>query len=410
MYGWDIALEITTQASHAYGGEPFQAQPVVTVNNLKGELQSTFEGRVTVQLVENDVKHASLQRNGEAAPMDSAISQDVIDGRAEFSGLSINIAGEGYQLQFTLYDEYDLIMGTAVGDEITVEVGDRFMLDIIAHPESAYGGKAFGSQPVLAIKDRGGNVVSNVNEGSVTVALHDGNEEASLRCSDTDRLTIPIDDGIAKFNNLYINKAGTDYSLQFSTDLTLDGPTEIVSNIFSVGVGPAASIVLVRDASDGTVYGGKAFTPQPRAEVRDEGGNLVTTDSSSAIRVSFYSNPSGGLLSSIHGTTGYLQLGIVQFRGLAIDKAGQDYRLVYTFFKHEDDELKPTSIATLGENVIVIVNMKNIQHFVLTTRYCSRNAVQCGGRFNLQSLNPSAFIQKLGRKSAIFTSAKDWFS
>ena len=359
MHGWDVALEIITQANRAYGGEPFHTQPVVIVNNLKGELQSAFEGRVEVQLVGDSIEHASLRRDDETTPTDSAIiSQDVIDGRAEFTGLNIDIAGEGYQLQFTLYDEDDLIMGTAVGEQITVEVGNRFKLDIVTHPESAYGGAVFGSQPVLAIKDRGGNVVSDTIEGSVTVILHEGNEAVALRCSENERFTIPIYHGIVKFNSLYINEAGTGYSLQFSTDLSLDGPTEVVSNIFSVGVGPAASIVLVQDASDGTVYGGKAFTPQPRAEVHDKGGNLVTTDSSSAIRISFYSNPSGGLLSSIHGTIGYLERGIAQFRGLSIDKVGQNYRLAYKFFKYDDhnDELISTSIATLGKHAIVNMN------------------------------------------------------
>lgn len=359
VHGWDVALEIITQANRAYGGEPFHTQPVVIVNNLKGELQSAFEGRVEVQLVGDSIEHASLRRDDETTPTDSAIiSQDVIDGRAEFTGLNIDIAGEGYQLQFTLYDEDDLIMGTAVGEQITVEVGNRFKLDIVTHPESAYGGAVFGSQPVLAIKDRGGNVVSDTIEGSVTVILHEGNEAVALRCSENERFTIPIYHGIVKFNSLYINEAGTGYSLQFSTDLSLDGPTEVVSNIFSVGVGPAASIVLVQDASDGTVYGGKAFTPQPRAEVHDKGGNLVTTDSSSAIRISFYSNPSGGLLSSIHGTIGYLERGIAQFRGLSIDKVGQNYRLAYKFFKYDDhnDELISTSIATLGKHAIVNMN------------------------------------------------------
>ena len=95
MHGWDVALEIITQANRAYGGEPFHTQPVVIVNNLKGELQSAFEGRVEVQLVGDSIEHASLRRDDETTPTDSAIiSQDVIDGRAEFTGLNIDIAGE----------------------------------------------------------------------------------------------------------------------------------------------------------------------------------------------------------------------------------------------------------------------------------------------------------------------------
>jgi hypothetical protein len=96
------------------------------------------------------------------------ISTGVVDGVARFSGLSIDVASEGYQLQFTLYDEYDLVMGTVIGAPFVVEVGDPFALEVISQPESAYGGGVFGIQPVLAIKDRGGNIVAEVNEGTVS--------------------------------------------------------------------------------------------------------------------------------------------------------------------------------------------------------------------------------------------------
>jgi hypothetical protein len=162
---WDIALKVTTQVGGAYGGEAFETQPVVAVNNLKGELQSSFEGRVTAQLLANNAHRAILWKDGDAAV---TVSQDIIDGKAHFAGLGIDLASAGYQLQFTLYDEYDLVMGSTTGEMFAVEVGNRFILDITTQPESAYGGNVFGSQPVLAIKDRGGNIVRDVNEGTVS--------------------------------------------------------------------------------------------------------------------------------------------------------------------------------------------------------------------------------------------------
>lgn len=135
----------------------------------------------------------------------------------------------------------------------------------------------------------------------VSVVLEDGTDDATLECKKEYGFSVPITKGFASFEGLYINKEGSHYSLRYSTDLVLNGATEVVSNIFSVGVGPAAQIVLIKDASDGTVVGGKAFTPQPRAEVRDAGGNVLTIDSSSAVRVSFYSNPSRGSLSPVDG-------------------------------------------------------------------------------------------------------------
>ena len=79
------------------------------------------------------------------------------------------------------------------------------------------------------------------------------------------------------------------------------------------------------------------------------GGNVVKTDSSSATRVSFYSNPSDGVISPMNATTGYLKVGVVQFRGLSIDKARKDYRLKYSLLVYEGEELISTTISTLGK-------------------------------------------------------------
>ena len=88
---------------------------------------------------------------------------------------------------------------------------------------------------------------------------------------------------------------------------------EVDSNEFTVGVGQATYIVLINDASVGPVFGGRSFAPQPRVEVRDAGGNVLIDDSSSAIRVLIYSNPSRGQLSPTTSTVGILQKGAVQF-------------------------------------------------------------------------------------------------
>ena len=91
-----------------------------------------------------------------------------------------------------------------------------------------------------------------------------------------------------------------------------------------MGIGSAAHIVLVQDASCSSIFGGKAFKSQPWVEVHDMGINVVKTDSSSAMRVSlFYSNPSDGVICPMNATPGYLKDGVVQFRGLSIDKQAE---------------------------------------------------------------------------------------
>ena len=176
---WNIALETTTQINGCIGGEVCTIQPVITVNNKQGELQSSFEGRVTVEIDTSSSANNYDSRYYEpiwkedeivvptADDESTFISQNVINGQAIFTGLGINTAGEGYQLKYVLYDEHELIMDIVIGHVFTVGIGERYQLEIVSQPEMAHGGSVFGSQPVLAILDRGGNVVTDVNEGMV---------------------------------------------------------------------------------------------------------------------------------------------------------------------------------------------------------------------------------------------------
>ena len=184
VMGWNIAINVTTHANGAVGGRTFDIQPVVVVTDNKGRiLQHSFEGRVTVQIdpssfatEDDDVgggrrNDANLwKKEGEtkaASSTSTLVSQSVMNGRVIFTGLGIDTAGSRYRLKFILYDEHDLIMDTAVSDEFDVIVGDAYQLGWVTHPESAFGGSVFGSQPLVSIQDRGGNTVTDVNEGMV---------------------------------------------------------------------------------------------------------------------------------------------------------------------------------------------------------------------------------------------------
>lgn len=175
VIGWNIAINVTTQASGAVGGHPFAIQPSVEVTNKKGELQQLYEGRVTVQIDSFAEDYGGrynvyLWKEGDVA-VSTLVSQSVINGRVIFTGLRIDTAGSRYRLKFILYDELNLIMDTAVSDEFDVIVGEVYQLGWVTHPESAFGGSAFGSQPLVSIQDRGGNTVIDVNEGMVCCDL-----------------------------------------------------------------------------------------------------------------------------------------------------------------------------------------------------------------------------------------------
>ncbi len=96
--------------------------------------------------------------------------------------------------------------GTQDEDEEAVDNDSRG--GDITQPENAFDGSAFRSQPIAAIHDQGGNIVTGVNDGMVSVTLLNGPDGSTLRCLDEDGFIIPLKDGLATIQGLYINEAG----------------------------------------------------------------------------------------------------------------------------------------------------------------------------------------------------------
>jgi len=375
---WDIDVVVTREASGAVGGEPFAVQPRVKVTNLKGILQTSILGTVSAELMESPSGYELLRRRNDDTDNGAEVERDdddntgshqveVIDGAATFAGLYIDEAGGGYRLRYIFRDEYGLTLGHV--DALTtfaVVVGEPYRIAVTANPGRAYGGALFGDMPAVGVKDRGGNHLSDINAGEVTIELIGDDGSASdllLHADDGTGPTVPIEDGLAIFDGLYMKEARLYNRLRFTTTLSLAGPTVCESVDFTVGVGPAHELVIDLDASNGTVTGGRPFPYQPRVKVVDAGGNLLEYDHSSAVRVDIYSNPSKGVLHSIGGLDidrnggddgGVLAPvveGIAQFDDLSIDRVGIGYRLLYTFLKPDQYKiaLVPSDIEILGD-------------------------------------------------------------
>ena len=161
--------------------------------------------------------------------------------------------------------------------------------------------------------------------------------------------TIPIADGLAKFQGLYINEAGT-YKARFTTLISLPGGSSCDSTPFTIGVGTPDDLVIVTEPSEGKVSGGRAFSHQPRIEIIDAGGNLLVDDFSSLVMVSLYSNPSGGVLSPDSNVYAEAHGGVAQFKSLSIDKAGIGFRLTYTLFLRDINQYVRVPVEKLGES------------------------------------------------------------
>ena len=346
VVSWDIDVAILNQLSGAVGGEPFVAQPVVEIRDKRGNLLTDIAGTIAVDLFETpsgNERICRVEENDAGASGESHCEEktgdcpkwhsvDVSGGKGAFDGLYLNEAGGGYQLRYVFRDEYGIAMGFVVGDPFMVEKGIPYRIRVISQPGQAYGGAVWGDQPVVAVEDRGFNLLQGVSEGTVSIHLADEVDEGPslLRSKGGVGDTVPIVNGVAIFDGLYINDSRYSYTLNFTTSLDLPGTSVCNSVTFSVSVGLPHKIFLEKDPSQSIVYGGRAFSLQPRIKVIDAGGNLLADDYSSFVRVSIYSNPSQGTLSPFHGKLAPVLGGVAQFENLSIDRAGVGYQLEYS--------------------------------------------------------------------------------
>jgi hypothetical protein len=170
---WDISLKITQQASNGIGSEVFAIQPIIEIFDKAGiNKHVNIEGRVVASLSHADYKDEKLGIAGldecDVETYRQEISVDVVEGDVNFSGLCINRSGDDYKITYTLFDEFDIILGDVIQSNLSVEVGEPFAMGIVQHPIDCQGGVMWSVNPIVAIQDRGRNTVKNVNDGNVS--------------------------------------------------------------------------------------------------------------------------------------------------------------------------------------------------------------------------------------------------
>lgn len=93
-----VSLTVSTQPSVAVGGEAFGVQPVVNFLDDSGNLHSTFSGYAYATLQESLTGFEYLYFGGSIVATDNIVP--VLEGRATFTGLTLNEAGSGYKIRF----------------------------------------------------------------------------------------------------------------------------------------------------------------------------------------------------------------------------------------------------------------------------------------------------------------------
>jgi hypothetical protein len=145
--------------------------------------------------------------------------------------------------------------------------GPAVKLAFTTQPIGGIAGSAFGTQPVVAAEDAGGNIVTDYKDLIVlTITAGTGDSKAQLLGGTKKNLT----NGKVEFEYLSIDKAGVGYTLTASS-VNLIPATSAPLTIL-----PGAPAKLAFAVQPVVGKAGTPLTPNPEVTVQDSKGNTVT--------------------------------------------------------------------------------------------------------------------------------------
>jgi hypothetical protein len=239
-------------SSTAQGGIAFTNQPKVTVRvgttNFTTN-KADNDGTTTVTLA---IRSGTGTAGAVLTCDQAANTLKVTAASAQFTGCRIDKSGTSYQLVATSLPAYGA--NAWYSNAFNVVAGAATKLTFVTHPAGASAGQVFTTQPVVAITDAGGNIVTTGVRANVslTIGTNPGIPAGALSCT---AITVATQTtgtaaGQAVFSGCKISNAGVGYTL-IATPTSIVGVaslTQGVSNAFTVGA-PAAQISLTRSAS-----------------------------------------------------------------------------------------------------------------------------------------------------------------
>jgi hypothetical protein len=197
--GSPAQLVFTTQPGGATAGAPFTAQPVVTIEDTKGNTVTSDPNTVTLALASGP------------DTLDSGCTATTTAGVAAFSGCEIDTAGTGYTLTATDTADGDL---SVTSNSFTVSSGSPYQLVFTMQPPE-FIASGISSFPIaVAVEDASGNVVTSDNSSTVALSLI-GPSGDSLNCSGGN--SMPTMSGVATFTGCVITE-NTGDTVQVSAD------------------------------------------------------------------------------------------------------------------------------------------------------------------------------------------------
>ena len=279
-------------------GDPITPAVTVSVRDAFGNPVSNATNAVTL----------ALAVNPGGAALAGTKTRTAVGGTATFDNLSLDKMGAGYALRATATG-----LTSATSAPFDVTMGRPAKLAFVAQPQSTQAGAVFTPAVTVQVQDALGNPVTNAtNAIRLEIGANPGNGTLSGTA------TRNAVNGLATFDDLSIEKVGSNYTLR----ATADSLAEMTSAGFDITAGTPARVVFVVQPSS-TVQG-TAVAPAVTVQIQDTLGNLVPS-ATNAITVAIQNNPAGGTLSGT--VTKNAVGGIATFSNLSINRPATGYTL-----------------------------------------------------------------------------------
>jgi hypothetical protein len=233
-------------------------------------------------------------------------------GLATFADLGISALAGNYTLTFT-----SGAVTSVASNTIALSAGAPTQLTYNTQPSTtAASGIAFGTQPVLLLRDSGNNLLGGV---TITATITDAAPGVALIGSTT---AVTNGSGVATFAGLGLSGTVGNYTLTFTAGALSSPP----SNVIALGPGAANRLAIGTQPVGGA--SGDPLGTQPVILIQDAQSNTVTGDNVTQVSVAITSG-AGGALGGTQSVTAVN--GIATFTDVTLTgTVGEDYLLTFT--------------------------------------------------------------------------------
>ena len=267
---------------------------VVRAMDGNGNVDISFNGSVTVV------------NQSELGELSGPVTVTAVNGVATFSGLMIDQANFGNSLLVSGDN-----LATAISNTFDAVCGTASQLEVFTPPPSNVSATNTFEVDV-AIEDSLSNIQTGFN-GNVTIVLANNSTGAALGGT----ITVTAVNGVAVFSDLTIDKPGSGYILQ----VTSNGLTAATSGIHVATVGVATQLVVTAQPPS-TFAAGSSIGLVVTAE--DSSGNVDETFNGNVTVFNPWDASLGGTLTVTAVN------GVATFSGLTEDQAGSNNWLLAT--------------------------------------------------------------------------------